>query len=241
MNETLTKIFRYIRILGVRRTFVKICGRKRIARAPFFMLFRKKPRIGVIGCGQFSFSTIGYFIYSRTRERFKICFDIDNHASESFARFYRVPKVAEKAEDVFNDPDVDVVYIASNHHTHTTYALEAMSNHKNIHIEKPIAVNWEQFYRLNRMVETYGKTVVAGYNRPFAQAIQIIDRRIAGRNLPLTLNCFIAGHRINPDHWYRNPGEGGRICGNVGHWLDLAVHLLMQRDNYPHKFSIGLS
>jgi len=42
----------------------------------------------------------------------------------------------------------------------------------------------------------------------------------------LTLSCFISGHRLAATHWYRHPDEGTRICGNVGHWLDLAVHLL---------------
>jgi hypothetical protein len=43
---------------------------------------------------------------------------------------------------------------------------------------------------------------------------------------PLTLSCFINGHVIPAGHWYRNPQEGTRVCGNVGHWLDLAVHVL---------------
>ena len=42
------------------------------------------------------------------------------------------------------------------------------------------------------------------------------------------------------DHWYRLPEEGTRICGNVGHWLDLAVYLL-ELDTLADFWSISLS
>ena len=37
---------------------------------------------------------------------------------------------------------------------------------------------------------------------------------------------FITGHYIEENHWYRNEDEGTRICGNLGHWLDLSIHLI---------------
>jgi len=40
------------------------------------------------------------------------------------------------------------------------------------------------------------------------------------------VELFCCGHHIDRNHWYRDPSEGTRICGNVGHWLDLAVHML---------------
>jgi len=42
------------------------------------------------------------------------------------------------------------------------------------------------------------------------------------------------------DHWYRRPEEGTRICGNVGHWLDLMVHILSWR-GMPNRLAVSLT
>ncbi|MBS0243946.1 MAG: hypothetical protein JSS20_17365, partial [Proteobacteria bacterium] len=65
----------------------------------------------------------------------------------------------------------------------------------------------------------------AGYNRPFSAAIRDLRTHCLKADGALTLVCTIQGHALGPDHWYRRPEEGTRICGNVGHWLDLMVHI----------------
>ena len=67
-------------------------------------------------------------------------------------------------------------------------------------------------------------------------------KKIVGeRKSPITLNCFISGHIIPLDHWYRKPDEGTRVCGNVGHWLDLAVHILNWGLQVPNQWDIQLA
>ena len=45
---------------------------------------------------------------------------------------------------------------------------------------------------------------------------------------------------IPADHWYRKPEEGTRVCGNIGHWLDLASHILSW-GVLPDRWSIQLA
>ena len=47
-------------------------------------------------------------------------------------------------------------------------------------------------------------------------------------------------YRIPNEHWYRNPKEGTRICGNLRHWRDLAVHILSWKD-LPEKWRISIA
>lgn len=56
----------------------------------------------------------------------------------------------------------------------------------------------------------------------------------------MTLNCFVSGHRLAPDHWYNDPKEGTRICGNLGHWIDLSMYLFEIRGYVPTKFDINI-
>lgn len=62
MSIRLKKVLRYTSIYGIARTLTKVAGRKRglFIFRPFF--FNKDPFIGLLGCGQFQFSTIA-FIY----------------------------------------------------------------------------------------------------------------------------------------------------------------------------------
>jgi predicted dehydrogenase len=57
----------------------------------------------------------------------------------------------------------------------------------------------------------------------------------------MSINYFISGHKIDDDHWYRKPQEGTRICGNVGHWLDLTIHLFAKRGFIPKIIDINIT
>jgi hypothetical protein len=39
-------------------------------------------------------------------------------------------------------------------------------------------------------------------------------------------NWFVAGHAIDPDHWYFAPAEGGRVLGNLCHWTDFVFQMV---------------
>jgi len=241
-NEKITyfkKIYRYIVVYGFRKTFFKIAARYRKNYNLIKPFPLKNRDIGIVGCGQFSFSTIGQAISRYYGNRFIDCYDLDPIASKSFSDFYSIKLSSTNFNDLINNDDVKYVYITSNHSTHSYYAIKALQKGKIVYIEKPISVSFDQLKELCQAIKTTTGRIYAGYNRPFSNAIidlKIINPKIDG---PLTINCHINGHQLGPNHWYRNPQEGTRICGNVGHWLDLAVHIL-HLGNTPYDFSINL-
>jgi len=194
--------------------------------------------IGLIGCGQFAFSTIGYYLAGRG---IGACFDIDARARESLARALRTQRTCTSVDDLLATPGLRLVYIASNHASHAPYAVKALLHGLNVYIEKPIAVDMGQLVDLLSAIRVSHGAVYAGYNRPFAAALR--DLRAAmtvDPKLGFSIHCFIAGHRLGPEHWYRLPTEGTRVCGNLGHWLDLMVHFLAWR-GLPDRLHIALS
>jgi hypothetical protein len=46
-------------------------------------------------------------------------------------------------------------------------------------------------------------------------------------------NWFVAGHAIEPDHWYFSDGEGGRVLGNLCHWTDFILRLAQSGPVFP--------
>jgi len=237
--ENIKKIFRFLSIYGLSRTIFKALGRKRLAIPLTFKRY-PSPDIAIIGCGQFGFATIGYFITRKFGRRFLWCFDKDQEASNGFGSAFKVPISGGSVAQLLLNPDVKIVYIASNHHSHSDYAIASLKAGKDVYVEKPIAVTHDQLYRLCYAVELYGRSIYAGYNRPFSGAVRFLHSRLEGKvEGGVSLNCFVSGHKIDSDHWYRDPKEGTRICGNAGHWIDLFVHMMGWRCQ-PDQFHVTL-
>lgn len=240
MSKSTAKVIRYLRIYGLRRTLYKIAGRRRGALA----WLRPRPSttrdIAVLGCGQFAFATIGCIVAGKQGNRFVDCYDPDPEAQATFAEFYRLPSPSGSASGVIANPRVRLVYVASNHASHTEYAIDALALGKDVYCEKPIAVSTDQATRLFEAVDDARGRFDVGYNRPFARATCDLRDACQGRSGPVTLTCVVVGHFLPENHWYRRPGEGTRICGNVGHWIDLSVHIL-HWSSQPSEFRISLT
>ena len=225
-------------IYGTGKTLFKVFGR---LRPKYFSIkSRNISDIGVIGCGQFAYATIGYCIWRHYRNRFVCCFDINVNNQHSFSTFFGLQNNLSCAYEVIQHNRVKVIYIASNHASHTNYAIEALQAGRVVYVEKPVSVTREQLVKLLNTVRKTKGLIFAGYNRPFSGAIRKLRTETEKAHSPLTLNCFISGHMIGTDHWYRRPEEGTRICGNVGHWLDLAVHILSWNE-LPDRWRVTLA
>jgi predicted dehydrogenase len=241
------KIWRFFLIYGVFRTLIKVAGRTRYSALRFFFrnsYIKKRKEISLIGCGQFGFATLSYYLQKSYRTGgFLDCFDVDERAARTTSAFWGYNKV-ENVSDLINNPQCKIVCIASNHYTHTPYAIQALKAGKTVYVEKPVAVTKEQFNDLLTTMNNPSYShipVYVGYNRPFSKAVRQVTRHLSNINKPITLNCFISGHKIAPDHWYRDAKEGTRICGNVGHWIDLSIHLFNQRGEIPHRYDISIT
>ena len=227
------KIIRFSLIYGGSRALNKSIGRLRspILKKLYYPLSSRSRKVSLIGCGQFAFSCISYFLAKEKGQVFLDCFDINEKNRDSLARYYGANSV-KNVNKLLSNPDLDIIYIATNHSTHTQYAIQAMeSGVKKIQIEKPVSTTYEQFVELIANQQKYNATLYSGYNRPNSSAIQFLKKRVrVKKEGSFSINFFISGHLLPNDHWYRNYEEGTRICGNMGHWLDLSIHILSWRE-----------
>ena len=239
-REGLLKLWRYLTIYGVGRTLFKVAGRLRL-RPPSFRPRSASADIGLIGCGQFGFATIGYFLQQAFGPRLLACYDTDPVAARTLARALRVGHVCDSGDALLDMPGLRTVYVASNHASHADYAARALARGLDVYVEKPIAVTLEQLAVLLRAKRAASGRLFAGYNRPFSGAVRWLHEHTPlDPSSGLTLQCFVSGHQLGPDHWYRHPGEGTRVCGNIGHWLDLMVHVLNWR-GLPDRLELTLN
>ena len=235
----LKKFFRFKSIYGFDRALIKSLGRLRLNFNLSFLVLPtsifKKRRVAIIGCGQFAFTTIAYFVNKYSPYKIFIVYDLNKTNAETLAKFYGC-KIAYRVEDVFSS-NIDLVYIASNHASHSHYAIMAMKKGVDVYIEKPISVSTDQLNDLEKTRQINNVNLYCGYNRPFSPAIRKVKNEINNK-LPLNVSIYVIGHFIEDDHWYRDPEEGTRICGNLGHWIDLSIHLIYETPISEVKITI---
>ena len=245
MEKGIKKVVRFVKIYGIFRTLTKVIGRVRprfkfwlILKFPLYSTSGKK--VGLVGCGHHAFSSIAYYLSTSTNAKIVFSLDIDPKASSSLAYAYNTIDIGDKYK-ISDSNNIDIAYISSNHATHTQYAIDFLERGCDVFIEKPIAINKQQLDLLSRAVRKTNKKIYVGYNRPHSPSIKIIKDNFIDNNTPITLSCFISGHFIPEDHWYRDPSEGTRIVSNLGHWIDLSVYILSWSNSFPKFLDVIIS
>lgn len=227
----LKKVARYVRLYGVSRTYIKVLGQRHKQRK-FAQLPPMRGRIaddqfvGIIGCGNFSFTTIAYYLTKAFGRTIGICMDRNVDRAASMSRHYGIPVYTADAAEVMRAEQVRLVYIASNHVSHADFAIDALRCGKHVYIEKPHVVSEDQLVRLIDAIDRSTGKVFLGFNRPSSRFGRIIQQYLASEAGPGMYGWFVAGHAIEPDHWYLKPEGGGRVLGNLCHWTDFILRLV---------------
>lgn len=70
-----------------------------------------------------------------------------------FAQKYGIEKVYREIDEVFEDPEVDIIYISTPHNTHIHYLRKALKAGKHVLCEKSITLNSEELAEAIQLAE----------------------------------------------------------------------------------------
>lgn len=110
----------------------------------------------------------------------------------AFAEKYGIEKVYDDFNDMFTDPDIDIIYITTPHNTHIDFMKKAIENKKHILVEKSITLNSDELSEAVKLARKNG--VVIGeamtiYHMPiFKELKKILDTGELGRVNLITAN-----------------------------------------------------
>ena len=236
--RSIKKVFYYINLWGLRLTFFKVLGRLR-----FLFIFPPsiKQEVLIIGCGQFSFSTLMPNILKyNLLSPVKYAYDINKNNLSTFCRTFSCKPLV--TIDSINKKDIKLAYVCSNHSSHFLYTCKLLKNNIDVYCEKPLTTSLDQVHQLAKLIKVCNSKLYAGYNRPHSP-VTLKVKKIFLETEPKNLNvlCSIYGHYLSDDHWYRDPNQGSRIYGNLAHWIDLANHMMLWLNETPKKISIHLN
>jgi polar amino acid transport system substrate-binding protein len=130
------------------------------------------------------------------------------------------------AEEVLDEQTVNLVVVGTRHDTHAGLARAALERNKHVFVEKPLALNDEQLESVLEVAESSSGKLMVGFNRRFSPLAQRAKEFFSNRNTPLSILYRVNGGRISKEHWTQNAEEGGgRIVGEVCHFIDLMQYL----------------
>ena len=233
------KAVRYVRLYGMRRTLMKIKGQYHMKRRydslpPLPSPPKSGGHIGIIGCGNYSFSNIAFYLHGEYAGALRGAMDPDIDRAASLYENYGLRYYTDDAQLILADPTIDIVFIASNHASHAEYAIKCIEAGKHVHIEKPHVVSEDQLSRLAAAMKAHPAVkVFLGFNRPRSVLFKKLQGLLSQQRGPLMINWFVAGHEIPDDHWYFDEKEGGRVLGNLCHWTDLTLKLVGMGNAFP--------
>lgn len=185
-------------------------------------------RVGVIGLGRAFVLMIPTFRMDK-RVKLVAAYDPRPDALAEFERDFG-GRPYSSPDDLFSDPDVEAIYIASPHQHHCEHALASARNGKHVLVEKPMAVAIDDARRMTEAFRTAGLHLIVGpchsFDAPVLEARRMIDKGDIGSVRMLhALNCTDFLYRPRRPEELNTEAGGGVVFSQGVHQVDI-VRLL---------------
>ena len=92
-----------------------------------------------LGCGVIA-NQLAQAMQAKGRKLYSVA-NRTRHKAVDFAEKYGIEKVYDNIDEVFEDENVDIIYISTPHNTHIEYLRKALKSGKNVICEKSITLN----------------------------------------------------------------------------------------------------
>lgn len=133
-------------------------------------------------------------------------------------------------DELLADASTHAVFVATQHHTHAAFVTRALEAGKHVFVEKPLCTTAEELARIDELVRGLPRPapcLAVGFNRRFSPHVTAIRRVFASRTTPLVVNYRVNAGVAPPNSWVQDPDRGGgRVVGEVCHFVDLAEFLV---------------
>jgi predicted dehydrogenase len=117
------------------------------------------------------------------------------------------------------------VVIATRHDSHADLAARALRAGRTVFCEKPLATTWPDLEKVASAYTEAGAPLLVGFNRRFSPHIQNLRAELPS-GVSRAILCRVNAGPLPSGHWQNDPVTGGgRIIGELCHFLDLACHL----------------
>ena len=181
--------------------------------------------VGLIGAGAFARGVLVPALQSAGLGRMVSVASASGLSAVRLAERVGFEQVAPSAQAVIDDPDVSVVVIATPHDSHATLAAAALLAGKHVLCEKPLALTEVELDDVEEAWRSSGCRLWVDFNRRYAPAVIEARRHLSRAASPVVITYRVNAGPIAPAHWYADRRQGGRLLGEVCHFVDTCAAL----------------
>lgn len=177
---------------------------------------------GLIGAGAFTQATLlPAFASAGLRPPLAVTSSGGVSATRVAERF-GIGLVVSDAEQLVELANVNSVFITSRHDSHAALTTLALNSGKHVFVEKPLALTEAELADVVAARLESKKVVWVGFNRRHSTAVRAAKKSLQGSGGPLLVSYRVNAGTLPEKHWYHDRRQGGRLLGEVCHFVDTA-------------------
>jgi predicted dehydrogenase len=144
--------------------------------------------------------------------------------SKRVAERYKFEFCTSNEDDIFKNPNINTVFVATRHDSHANYVTKGLENGKHVYVEKPLCLNMEELEHIKNLCKEKNKSVMIGFNRRFSPHAKMIKQKLGDGKMAMVYR--VNAGNIPADSWIQDMKiGGGRIIGEVCHFIDLMTYI----------------
>jgi len=184
-------------------------------------------RVGVIGAGSHAINVMVPLLAKQKKVELRGIASATGVRAQALGKKYDFIYCAADAQELFNDSEIDAVFILSRHNTHAPLTIAALEAGKHVFVEKPLAMTEAELQQVKEVQQQTGLAVMVGFNRRYAPMAVKLKAFFANRAQPISIIYRTnVGYRP-PEHWLHDPQQGGGvIIGEACHFIDFCHWLV---------------
>jgi predicted dehydrogenase/threonine dehydrogenase-like Zn-dependent dehydrogenase len=200
---------------------------------------RDMVRLGVVGAGNFATRILLPALAEDERVSFVGVSTASGVTARRVAERFGFAHATSDSEELIEDPNLDAVLIATRHDSHAALAARALRAGKTVFCEKPLATTWPDLEDVAAAYAEAGGSLLVGFNRRFSPHMEKLRAELPS-GVPRAILCRVNAGPLPSEHWLNDPiAGGGRIIGELCHFLDVACHLAEGRPVRVSAESLG--
>jgi predicted dehydrogenase/threonine dehydrogenase-like Zn-dependent dehydrogenase len=202
---------------------------------------RKIPGVGLIGAGSFATTVLLPSLQKARFNRLVAVASASGLSARHLAERAGFEQAVSGADAVINDPDVDVVVIATPHDTHAALAAAALRAGKHVFCEKPLALSFDELVAVEQALASTDAHLFVGFNRRWSSPVAQVRDHLGTSGGPLVITYRVNAGTLPPTHWYHDRRQGGRLLGEVCHFVDTCAAIVGSPADGAHAVASGAS
>jgi predicted dehydrogenase/threonine dehydrogenase-like Zn-dependent dehydrogenase len=180
--------------------------------------------IGFIGAGSYASSYLLPALKARKDVALVSLCTSRGATARKAAEQFGFARCTTEPEEILRDPDIGAVFIATRHDSHASLCARALAAGKSIFVEKPLCLTEEELAGIQAAWDRSAGARMIGFNRRYAPAtaavMDFFARSGAVGSGPLAIHYAVHAGPLPEGHWLHDPAHGGRIRGEVCHFVD---------------------